>query len=75
MRGAWSCESERRAFYDLSSDHIQVISTDPNRLPIHPPNQFSLDLGITRIDGAQKYELKYKFSKAGFVSIEDHAKW
>ena len=34
-----------------------------------------LDLGITRIDGAQKHHLKYRFSKAGFVSIEDHAKW
>jgi hypothetical protein len=40
-----------------------------------PPPPASLDLGITRIDGAQKHNLKYRFSKAGFVSIEDHAKW
>ena len=35
----------------------------------------ALDLGITRIDGSQKHELKSRFSRAGFVSIEDHAKW
>ena len=34
-----------------------------------------LDLGITRIDGADKHTLKYKFGRASFVSIEDHAKW
>ncbi|WIA24005.1 hypothetical protein OEZ85_013630 [Tetradesmus obliquus] len=34
-----------------------------------------LDLGITRIDGSDKHFLKFRFSKAGFVSIEDHAKW
>jgi hypothetical protein len=34
-----------------------------------------LDLGITRIDGRDKHFLKYRFSKAGFVTIPDHAKW
>jgi hypothetical protein len=34
-----------------------------------------LDLGITRIDGADKHMLKYKFGRASFVTIEDHAKW
>ncbi|KAI8473689.1 MAG: glycosyl transferase family 90-domain-containing protein [Monoraphidium minutum] len=45
---------------------LAVLSED------HPED---LDLGITRIDGAQKYHLKYRFSKAGFVTIEDHTKW
>ncbi|KIZ00350.1 KDEL motif-containing protein 2 Flags:Precursor [Monoraphidium neglectum] len=45
---------------------LAVLSED------HPED---LDLGITRIDGAQKHHLKYRFSKAGFVGIEDHAKW
>eukprot|EP00878_Enallax_costatus_P026149 GHUV01028032.1.p1 GENE.GHUV01028032.1~~GHUV01028032.1.p1 ORF type:complete len:428 (+),score=17.12 GHUV01028032.1:329-1612(+) len=38
----------------------------------HPQH---LDLGITRIDGSDKHFLKYRFSKAGFVTIDDHAKW
>ncbi|GBF96471.1 hypothetical protein Rsub_09270 [Raphidocelis subcapitata] len=45
---------------------LAVLSED------HPDR---LDLGITRIDGAQKHDLKHRFSKAGFVTIEDHAKW
>lgn len=27
------------------------------------------------MDGATKHDLKYLISKAGFVRIEDHAKW
>jgi hypothetical protein len=34
-----------------------------------------LDAGIVRIDGGDKHLLKRRFSKAGFVPIEEHAKW
>jgi hypothetical protein len=34
-----------------------------------------LDAGVVRIDGRDKHSLKRRFSKAGFVPIEDHAKW
>jgi hypothetical protein len=34
-----------------------------------------LDAGVVRIDGRDKHLLKRRFSKAGFVPIEEHAKW
>lgn len=55
-------------------------SSSPQRRPLgaspsSSPPAAVLDAGVVRIDGRDKHTLKRRFSKAGFVPIEEHAKW
>lgn len=70
-RVALAVAAERQAAADAAA-------AAKNQNPQKPTTAFStslLDAGVVRIDGRDKHLLKRRFSKAGFVPIEDHAKW
>eukprot|EP00877_Chromochloris_zofingiensis_P014367 jgi/Chrzof1/9184/Cz03g39020.t1 len=69
-------KKREKAFMRASQQGCMAVNSSRTMLALaseeHPER---LDLGITRMDGATKHDLKYLISKAGFVRIEDHAKW
>jgi hypothetical protein len=64
-----------------SSTHQKPTTKTHHQNPLQSSSSSSssssllLDAGVVRIDGRDKHLLKKRFSKAGFVPIEDHAKW